>query len=167
MSDPVPELAVNRRTFLAAAGAGLFAGCGDARPSVTLYCAADRLHAEPILRSFEKQNGVRVAAKFDTEATKSLSLTQSLIREAAAPRCDVFWNNERLGTEDLAARGLLAPHRGPGWEACPPEHRDPAACGRGSAAGCGSGSSTRPGCPRRGRRARRNLRRRVPVKGAA
>ena len=125
MSESVPQPAASRRAFLATAGTGLFAGCGDPRPSVTLYCAADRLHAEPILREFEAQTGVRVAAKFDTEATKSLSLTQSLVREAAAPRCDVFWNNERLGTEGLAARGLLAPHRGPGWGACPPHHRGP------------------------------------------
>lgn len=119
------DASADRRAFLTTVSAGLFAGCADGRPSVTLYCAADRLHAEPILRSFEERSGVRVDAKFDTEATKSLSLTQSIIREAAAPRCDVFWNNERLGTEDLAARGLLFPYRGPGWKACPPERRDP------------------------------------------
>ena len=126
MSDPA-EADAGRRAFLAAAGVGLFAGCADRRPSVTLYCAADRLHAEPILRDYEEATGgrVRLRTKFDTEATKSLSLSRSIVREAAAPRCDLFWNNERLGTEDLARRGLLAPHRGPGWEAAPPEHRDP------------------------------------------
>ena len=114
-----------RRAFLGALAAGSFAGCGDSRPAVTLYCAADRLHAEPILREFEAARGVRVDAKFDTEATKSLSLVGAIVREAAAPRCDLFWNNERLGTEALAARGLLRPCRGPGWRGAPAAHRDP------------------------------------------
>ncbi|QDT16918.1 extracellular solute-binding protein [Alienimonas californiensis] len=123
------EAAASRRAFLGAASAGLFlgaAGCGGrGGEEVVLYCAADRLHAEPILREFESRTGVHVRAKFDTEATKSLSLVGSLIREADAPVCDLFWNNERGGTEDLAARGLLAPHRGEAWEATPPQHRDP------------------------------------------
>ncbi|MFH5802891.1 extracellular solute-binding protein [Alienimonas sp. DA493] len=118
----------SRRAFLGAASAGLFvgaAGCGGGGgDEVVLYCAADRLHAEPILREFEARTGIRVRPKFDTEATKSLSLVGSLIREADAPVCDLFWNNERGGTEDLAARGLLAPHRGEAWEATPERHRD-------------------------------------------
>ena len=124
---------VGRRAFLGALAAGAVAGCGGGGPEVVLYCAADRLHAEPILRAFTARTGVAVRAKFDTEATKSLSLVRSLIREADAPACDLFWNNERLGTEELADRGLLAPHRGEAWAATPPRHRDPAGlwCGFG------------------------------------
>ena len=115
-----------RRAFLGALSAGLFAGCtGGGGDEVVVYCAADRLHAEPILRDFEAKTGVTVRAKFDTEATKSLSLVGSLVREADAPVCDLFWNNERGGTEDLAERGLLAPHRGEAWAATPERHRDP------------------------------------------
>ncbi|MEM9702147.1 MAG: ABC transporter substrate-binding protein [Planctomycetota bacterium] len=121
--------AASRRSFLAASAAGLFAGAagcvGRSPDEVVVYCAADRLHAEPILREFEERTGIAVRAKFDTEATKSLSLVGSLTREADAPLCDLFWNNERGGTEDLANRGLLEPYRGKDWENTSDRHRNP------------------------------------------
>ncbi len=95
------------------------------RDKLTVYCAHDAVFAEAILRDFEKQTGIPVAVKFDTEATKSLGLAEQIIREAAHPRCDVFWNNELLGTLDLAERGLLDPHKGTGWQRIPAQHRDP------------------------------------------
>ena len=67
---------------------------------------------------------MKVLVKYDTEATKSLGLVELLLREKDAPRCDVFWNNELLGTADLAGRGVLAPHRGPGWERIPAQWKD-------------------------------------------
>src|SRR5687767_1278938 len=76
---------------------------GDA---LVVYCAHDAVFAEDILRAFEKQSGIKVAVRYDTEATKSLGLVELLLREQAAPRCDVFWNNEALGTMDLADRGV-------------------------------------------------------------
>ena len=94
------------------------------RDKLTVYCAHDAVFAESILRDFEKQTGIPVAIKFDTEATKSLGLAEQIIREAAHPRCDVFWNNELLGTLDLAARGLLEPHKGTGWQRIPAQFRD-------------------------------------------
>ena len=95
------------------------------RDELVVYCAHDAVFAEAVLRDFEKQTGVAVAVKFDTEATKSLGLAEQIIREAAHPRCDVFWNNELLGTLDLAERGLLAPHKGSGWQRIPAQFRDP------------------------------------------
>jgi iron(III) transport system substrate-binding protein len=95
------------------------------RDRLVVYCAHDAVFAEAILRDFEKQTGIPVAAKFDTEATKSLGLVEQIIREATKPRCDVFWNNELLGTLDLAARGLLEPHKGSGWRRMPAQFRDP------------------------------------------
>ena len=104
------------------------------RDKLTVYCAHDAVFAETILRDFEKQTGIPVAIKFDTEATKSLGLAEQIIREAAHPRCDVFWNNELLGTLDLAARGLLEPHKGAGWQRIPAQFRDPEGCWTGFAA---------------------------------
>ena len=116
---------LTRRAALGSLAAGLFAaGCEGGGREVVVYCATDRLHAEPLLRDFERRTGIAVRAKFDTEATKSLSLVNGLIREADAPRCDLFWNNELLGTADLAARGLLVPHRGEGWAATPGRYRE-------------------------------------------
>jgi iron(III) transport system substrate-binding protein len=94
------------------------------RDALVVYCAHDAIFAEDILRRFEEQSGLRVAVRYDTEATKSLGLVELLAREKDAPRCDVFWNNEVLGTIDLADRGVLAPYRGSGWERIPAAFKD-------------------------------------------
>ncbi len=86
---------------------------GDQSGPLVVYCAHDVIFSEKILRDFEKQSGIPVALRFDTEATKSLGLTELLIREKDAPRCDVFWNNELIGMLDLQERGLLQPYQGP------------------------------------------------------
>ena len=94
------------------------------RDKLVVYCAHDAVFAEAILRDFEKRTGIPVVVKFDTEATKSLGLAEQIIRERAKPRCDVFWNNELLGTLDLAERGVLEPYKGKGWERIPEKWRD-------------------------------------------
>ena len=91
---------------------------------LVVYCAHDSIFAEEILRDFTRQTGLAVATRYDTEATKSLGLTELLVREKDAPRCDVFWNNELLGTLDLREKGVLAPYRGPGWERIPAKYKD-------------------------------------------
>ena len=93
-------------------------------PRLTVYCAHDAIYAESILRDFTRQTGIPVATRYDTEATKSLGLTELLVREKAAPRCDVFWNNELLGTLDLQEKGILAAYRGLGWERIPANFKD-------------------------------------------
>ncbi len=93
--------------------------------AVVVYCAHDSVFADSILRDFEQKTGVKLAIKYDTEATKSLGLVELLLAEKDAPRCDLFWNNELLGTAELAERGLLAPYRGSGWERIPAQWKDP------------------------------------------
>lgn len=90
-----------------------------------VYCAHDSLYSEPILKAFEQESGIKVMPRFDTEATKSLSLVELITRERNQPRCDVFWNNETLGTMDLQRRGLLEPYRGPGFDRIPAAFKDP------------------------------------------
>ncbi len=94
------------------------------RDKLVVYCAHDAVFAEAILRDFEKRTGIPVVVKFDTEATKSLGLAEQIIRERAKPQCDVFWNNELLGTLDLAERGILEPYKGKGWARIPEKWRD-------------------------------------------
>lgn len=92
----------------------LLVGCGKApRNRVVLYCAQDREFAEPILADFSRRTGIEVVPHFDTEAAKSVSLVEELVREADRPRCDVFWNNEVLGTIRLQRRGILTPYASP------------------------------------------------------
>lgn len=96
-----------------------------AREPLVVYCAHDSIYADDVLRDFERATGIPVEVRYDTEATKSLGLQQLIQRERSAPRCDVFWNNELLGTLDLQADGLLEPYQGTGWNRMPEQFRDP------------------------------------------
>lgn len=98
------------------------------RPSVrslTVYCAHDAVFADEIIRRFEAASGITVDVVYDEEASKSLGLTNRLIAERDQPRCDVFWNNQTLGTIRLRQQGLLAPCQGAGWSRIPAAFRDP------------------------------------------
>ena len=92
---------------------------------LVVYCAHDAVYSQKILDLFQQRTGIRLAVKFDTEATKSLGLTELLLSEKDAPRCDVFWNNEVLGTMDLASKGVLDAYKGPGYERIPAAFKDP------------------------------------------
>lgn len=96
----------------------------QASSALVVYCAHDAVYSAEILAEFERQTGIDVEPRFDTEATKSLGLVQLIERERAHPQCDVFWNNELLGTLALQAEGLLEPYRGSGWERMPAKFRD-------------------------------------------
>lgn len=87
--------------------------CMQSSPHVVLYCAQDQSFAEAILEEFKQQTGLSVAAKFDTEALKSVGLYTELVADAQRPRCDVFWNNEVLSTIRLQRQGLLEPYESP------------------------------------------------------
>ena len=102
MSKIVAALAV----LLAVAAAVLFLyGRGD-EEALVVYCAHDAIYSEAILQRFEEETGIPLRIRFDSEATKSLGLTERLRREGADGPCDVFWNNELLGTLDLLDAGL-------------------------------------------------------------
>jgi iron(III) transport system substrate-binding protein len=96
------------------------------RAPLVVYCAHDSIYSEKILREFERRSGIPLAIRFDTEATKSLGLVELLLREKAAPRCDVFWNNELLGALRLRDAEMLLPYQGPGYARIPAEFKDPA-----------------------------------------
>ena len=89
-------------------GVALLAGCSPGGESVTVYTSQDQVYAEPILRRFEQETGVRVRAVYDSEVVKTVGLINRLIAEKNRPRCDLFWNNEAFRTHQLAARGVLA-----------------------------------------------------------
>src|SRR5262245_7141182 len=97
----------------------LLAGCPSSDSRVVLYCAQDREYAEAILADFTATTKLQVAPKYDTEAQKSVSLYQELVREADRPRCGVFWNNEILNTIRLQRQGLLEPYASPSAAAYP------------------------------------------------
>ena len=93
--------------------------------SVVVYCAHDAVFADAVLQRFARETGIRVITMFDSEATKSLGLVERLRQEQSRPQADVFWNNEQLGTMDLANAGVLDEYQGSGWNRIPERFRDP------------------------------------------
>lgn len=96
-----------------------------AEHSLVIYCTHDLVYAEPVLEEFTRSTGIRVTLVGDTEATKSLGLTERLLREGDQTPCDLFWNNEVLGTIRLQQQGLLSSYRGTNTERIPVQFRDP------------------------------------------
>lgn len=89
-----------------------------------VYCAHDALYSAPILERFRRETGIELTVRYDSEATKSLGLVNQLIREKDSPVCDVFWNNQVLGTTDLIRHDVLIPYRGSGWKRIPSQFKD-------------------------------------------
>lgn len=89
------------------------AGCARAEPRVVVYCAQDEEFAVPLFDVFRQRTGLVVAPKFDTEAKKTVGLFAELWNERNRPRCDVFWNNEMLGTMRLRKLGILDSYESP------------------------------------------------------
>jgi iron(III) transport system substrate-binding protein len=82
---------------------------------VVAYVSQDQVYAEPILKEFEKETGLRVRAVFDSEAVKTVGIVNRLLAEREHPQCDVYWGNEELRTRQLAARGIFRETNG--WAA--------------------------------------------------
>jgi len=108
---------VSQRPFSAAivlVSALALQGCPPSPPTppagdaVVIYSAADRELAQDVLDAFSKESGIRVDAKWDTEAAKTTGLAQAIEAERGRPRADVFWDNEPVQAVLLARRGVLA-----------------------------------------------------------
>lgn len=87
----------------------------EANPEVIVYAAQDQVYAEPILREFEKETGIKVKTVFDSEAVKTVGLANRLLAERSHPQCDVFWGNEEMRTRQLATRDVFRETNG--WAA--------------------------------------------------
>lgn len=96
----------------------------DLQKQLVVYCAHDSIFADEVIRQFEQQTGIEVDVRYDEEASKSLGLTNLLIAEKGNPRCDVFWNNQTLGTIRLKDHGVLAAYKGPGHNRIPAAFKD-------------------------------------------
>ena len=107
---------------------GLSCSKGPDRQEVVLYCSVDQALAEPIVAEFERQSGITVLARYDTEASKTVGLVQRIRAEAAAPTADVFWSNEIFHTIRLARDGLLTPYHSEVTAAWPATFADPNRC---------------------------------------
>ena len=86
---------------------------------VVLYCSVDQAIAEPIIAEFEKQTGIKVLSRFDTEASKTVGLVQRIRAESASPIADVFWSSEIFHTIRLARESLLTSYNSDRTESWP------------------------------------------------
>jgi len=93
------------------------------QPNVVVYTALDQEFSRPMFEEFTRQTGIKVLAKYDTESTKTVGLTQALFAERKRPRCDLFWNNEIVNTLRLDQAGLLASYESPAAKNYPPQYR--------------------------------------------
>lgn len=78
-----------------------------AQGRVVVYAAQDQVYAEPVLKEFFRQTGIKPRAVYDSEAVKTVGLANRLLAETNQPQCDLFWGNEELRTRQLAARGVF------------------------------------------------------------
>ena len=105
-------------TVIGLSTAILLPRCNAIRPKsklVVIYAAQDQVYAEPILREFEQETGIKVKAVYDSEAVKTVGLANRLLAERSHPQCDVLWGNEEMRTRQLAAQGVFRETNG--WAA--------------------------------------------------
>lgn len=77
--------------------------------TLVLYCATDREIAQDLIDAFQRETGIRVRAKYDTESAKAVGLIQEIRQERSHPQCDVLWGGGGFFNAQLAADGCLAP----------------------------------------------------------
>ncbi len=120
------RLPVFAAILLAAVVLPMFLRFQDSRSkTLVVYCAHDSIFADSIIQRFEQSTGIDVQVRYDEEANKSLGLTNLLIAEKNQPRCDVFWNNQTLGTIRLKKEGVLQPCEASLFARIPQQFRDP------------------------------------------
>jgi iron(III) transport system substrate-binding protein len=105
----------------------LFAALAPAQDSgrASIYVALDEQFSRPLLDGFAKELGITLVQRHDSEAAKTVGLVSAILEEKAAPRCDVFWNNELAHTVRLAQEGLLDAYESPAAKDVPAAWRDP------------------------------------------
>ena len=84
-----------------------FPGFLGSQNEVVIYVTHDQDYAQPILEAFEKETRIKVKPVYDTEASKTVGLTNRLIAEKNNPQADVFWNNEVVRAVQLKKEGVL------------------------------------------------------------
>ncbi len=103
----------------------IFHNCSTDKNEVVIYCALDRIYAEPILKEFEQETGIKVKSVYDTELTKTVGLVNRIMAEASNPQCDVFWNNEISRTIVLQKKNLISPYISINAIDIPDAYKDP------------------------------------------
>jgi iron(III) transport system substrate-binding protein len=91
---------------------------------VVVYCGVDEPTASKVFDDFEKLTGIRVAVRYDIEASKSVGLAGRLEAEADHPQADVWWGSEAFLSVRLAGQDVLTPYQSPAAQDIPPRYKD-------------------------------------------
>jgi len=95
-----------RLAALAVIVAALFVGYyllwSPQRNSLVIYCAHDSIYADQILREFERQTGIPIAVRYDTEATQVFGTGRIAVAGEASPalRCLLEQRTARHASTD-------------------------------------------------------------------
>ncbi|MHC4223116.1 MAG: extracellular solute-binding protein [Planctomycetota bacterium] len=92
---------------------------------VTIYVSLDKQHSAKVLDQFEKETGIKVEDRYDTEADKTIGMVRKLKEQKADPVADVYWNNELATTIGLKEFGVLQPYVSPSAKDIPAVFKDP------------------------------------------
>lgn len=115
MMRRTPAVVFGALAVLAASGVLLFSrhGGGDLKVTpkrkLVLYCATDREVAQDVIDAFQRETGIAVDAKYDTEAARAVGLVQAVRQERSHPQADVLWGGGPFFASMLADDGCLAP----------------------------------------------------------
>lgn len=108
------------RLALVSLAALVVLGCAErVPPRVVVYVTADRDVALPVFADFTKATGIRVKAKYRDEFGNFEQLVQTLETEHAAPKCELLWDNELLGTLQLERADVLRSYTSAAMNALP------------------------------------------------
>lgn len=92
--------------------------------SLVVYCSHDSIFSEEVFTQFTLETGIKIIPRYDTEASKSLGLTEKILREGKNSDCDVYWSNEMFSMAVLKNNNLLTPFKGTNWGRIPEKFKD-------------------------------------------
>lgn len=115
----------NTRPALVALATLVMLGCRTSMKTVTIYVSEDQVFSEPILKDFERENGIKVNAVFDTEEAKSTGVMNRLLAEKNNPQADVYWANEPVRADVLRQQGISTPYKPAAAGEIPEQFKDP------------------------------------------
>ena len=100
--------------------------CTSRNDALIVYVSVDQNYAEPVLKKFEQQTGIRVLAVYDLEASKTTGLVNRILAEKKNPQAAVFWSGEFVQTIALKQAQQLEPYLSHNAAEIPPQFKDPA-----------------------------------------
>ena len=92
--------------------------------SLVVYCSHDSVFSDEVFRKFTFETGIKVTPRYDTEASKSLGLTEKILREAENSDCDIYWSNEMFSMPALMEKDLLLSYKGRNWSRIPENFKE-------------------------------------------